>query len=668
MAIPASKIEIEAVETQELSPYRAESLFQFENFSGVLSHRLIISAFAVINICLAILISRSSGFINAQSQISALVETVSLILALAAVVFAGAEFFVAAYKKIQSSILGYEVCTAAGLLTFSVAIIVQYFKTDISVTYQALALTLIIFFLLLDSLWSKRWENTFNRRLGHWLWHPDNKSFTGDKECKVGEIVEFTPGEYLTCDGEIVSGLAEVYERRYSGYGAPKMKGAGQPIYAGSKILRGALHVKIATTPDESMLGYFGSLLEDRIFREVNLEKNSNYLEALFSALILFGGACAALYLNDQGATLTESLMVGSGVFFLTLIPRVFRILPKWDSAVMLGAFMRGALLKGKYCTKLLERIRTLLTFSSSNAPVGKQRVRDIELLDLRVDPKSLDLALLSLLSCSEDDSHAAVVQHLFQKVKVATPYPVSEPRVYSGRGVCGLIDGTDFSVGTEEFMIERGVQLQASDVITLAKNEKMQLVAAGDEVVARIHLYQPLEKDGKEMVRKHKSLGIRTILCGEDGPDTVDEIGKSMGLELIDVHGGLNETTLLDHVRRFKPLAYYSASNTHAKAKDEADLSMIVFDELLWDLEAGDVLLFDQGAELIGQVFLFFRKQRILRIVGISVSILLTAALVVALILQALSPLELVAIVAVVSAVFYARVSSVIGSRELIR
>ena len=672
MALPASKIEQEADTSFPFASNFLQSFFSSKLNKESLTSSLLISAFAVINISLALLISELPSFAALNQRLIVVVDTISVVLAIAAVLTAGSCFLISTFLSLKSGKIGYETCTTIGLIAFSVVVVVEYFSSAPGVTQIALSLALVLFILLLDRAWTNRWHGLFSRRLGGWLWHADGSDHLYENEVNAanlfesGAIIEFFQGEYLPCDGEVISGLAEVLERRYSGLGKHKIRGAGQEVFAGSKVLRGSLKVKLASTPEESVLGYFGTSLEERVKSELPGKRRSSLLESLFSASILFIGACVFLYLKDTGTSFSDALLISSGIFFLTLIPRFFKVSSFWDSAVLFGAFMRGALLKGNYCSRFLERIRTLLIYSTKDFPVGKQAVKEIELIDSRIDLESLQLTLLSLLSCSNDETHTMVVEYLFDKLKSATPYSVDDFRNYPGKGICGVIKDTDFSIGTEDFMIERGVQLQASDVLVEEPSGGIQLIAADDEIIARIHFFRHLEKDGKRMVREQRGLGIRTILASDEDKNRVDKVGKLIDLELSDVNGEVTQQALVEKIKSSKPLALFTSPSIDKSILEQADLSIVMFDELLWDTEIGDVIIFEQDTSIVSSLIKFFRRQLILKKVSIWSASLLSLALGIALVFEALSTLEVVALVCLISAISYSRMSAVIGDRTL--
>jgi hypothetical protein len=66
--------------------------------------------------------------------------------------------------------------------------------------------------------------------------------------------------------------------------------------------------------------------------------------------------------------------------------------------------------------------------------------------------------------------------------------------REYQGRGICGIVHGVELSIGSEDFLVERGIMVQPSDGTgeSYSANdgvEKIVLVAIDDDIVARFHI-----------------------------------------------------------------------------------------------------------------------------------------------------------------------------------
>jgi hypothetical protein len=120
----------------------------------------------------------------------------------------------------------------------------------------------------------------------------------------------------------------------------------------------------------------------------------------------------------------------------------------------------------------------------------------------------------------------------------------VLDLREYEGRGTCGAVKGVEISVGTEDFIVERGIMLQPSDIVATSPGEGVLLVAIDNDVIARFWLrYGQADLIGESVVSPWPA-GVATAISsgaqGEITPHTLlvrgaesEVLGRSHSLEV---------------------------------------------------------------------------------------------------------------------------------------
>jgi hypothetical protein len=120
----------------------------------------------------------------------------------------------------------------------------------------------------------------------------------------------------------------------------------------------------------------------------------------------------------------------------------------------------------------------------------------------------------------------------------------VLDLREYEGRGVCGSVKGVEISIGSEDFIVERGIMLQPSDIVTPAADERVLLVAIDNDVIARFWLHYGQSDLVSESVVSPWPTDVKvcasTGVQGEITPDTLlirgkesEVLGRSAVLEV---------------------------------------------------------------------------------------------------------------------------------------
>ena len=183
--------------------------------------------------------------------------------------------------------------------------------------------------------------------------------------------------------------------------------------------------------------------------------------------------------------------------------------------------------------------------FDSSRVDLGSVvGVRELELLDDRLSRTALCSYLSSILGRSDDAALSAAADYCQVFSSQAAPERVLGLLEFDGRGIAGAIKGVEISIGSEEFLVERGILIQPTEsALECAANERAILVAIGREVVARFWI-----RFGQlDITREEEGLwpsNVQPILSsgvsGEVSNDTLlvrgvesDVLGRSAPLQL---------------------------------------------------------------------------------------------------------------------------------------
>jgi hypothetical protein len=149
----------------------------------------------------------------------------------------------------------------------------------------------------------------------------------------------------------------------------------------------------------------------------------------------------------------------------------------------------RGYLLADADSVKQLAAVNSVECDASRCGEGSLLKAVSLDVLDDRLAPAALCDFLCALVGRAEDPALAAVGEYCRRYGKTPSVERVVDLREYVGRGICGLVHGVELSVGTEDFLVERGIMIQPSDGVPPAAGEYLVLVAIDDDVVARVHV-----------------------------------------------------------------------------------------------------------------------------------------------------------------------------------
>lgn len=631
---------IDRVESQSLEeslpPVAVETEQVSDRFPS-LQEQVAVASFCAVNLLLAKLIL-SLDFFAAIGELLPRIWAVLLIaLSTVSLAFCFPPLLAAAIRDARNARFSVEVAKAliATLATFATifALFFDFSRLSHHLLYESipwlmLALTLEQYlFLLIEQ---QALENSgFSllrlckkvRRLEPYPDHAPVEALVAADVVKPGELFKLGTAEIVPCDGIIIEGTAELRERRYSGLPVPKFKSKGHRVYAGSEVMRGEILCEAAALSDDSTITSFTHVLNERIRQTNDKFELAESIETRLGLVLVAVAVCLGTYVSGAGQDLGVVATVLACVLSFALLLRAPRIWAHLPGLIHTTAFRRGMLFKDSEVVGDLSRVQNLVVDFRLMTPPGLLSVAAFDLIDERVDAQALYSVLLVLFGNSEEERSLVITEYLRSKVTVPALHKVSDLRIYDTRGISGNVGGIDFSIGSEAFLIERGVHLQPSEIASEHDGNEYLYVAMQDEIVARFVLAPHFTLDAQAMRNRLAELGVRSMLCSPDGADDIDKVGKRAGFELASIFGGLATEQFKERVESNSPAALLCAGErSEPEVVKAAAVTLRYFDDVRWNLEGADVLLLNQELSRISEMFLIARLSRSVRIIGLLV------------------------------------------------
>lgn len=427
-------------------------------------------------------------------------------------------------------------------------------------------------------------------------------------QLEAGDIFRIEEGDIVPLDGKIVAGGCDVLERRFSGYPSPRLRDQGQMVYAGSVVRHGFADCEVVNIAEDTGFSYFTSALSKTLNEPIESDYRGFRAQQGVNFGLILGAIVATATLIMRGESTLFALNVASSILFLTFIPTILNTFFILRRVILTKLFERGVLLRSAAVIEKLSKVSTLFIDYPCPPSATQQKVMAFDILDERIERESVLAVLLSLLSGSEDEVHRAVSQHLRDNpstrptIRHVRHFQYHPTLVGSGSGgVTGVIEGAPFVFGNEQFLLDQGVQIQASDVENIDNDEELLFLAVHDEVIARVRVSSLPWLSGADLQGRLQKIGVRAFLCSEERTSKLDLFGKQAGFELSSILEGLSKEDMNE--RLAAPHSAFFATNPHV-ASSGAETSISKFSELLWELSLTDVTIFRKDPEVFLEIF----------------------------------------------------------------
>jgi cation transport ATPase len=411
-------------------------------------------------------------------------------------------------------------------------------------------------------------------------------------ELQCGDLMRLKRGQIVPCDAFVEQGIAEVEERCYSGFAELRMRGEGQRLFAGSVVRAGEVLARVENVFADSVITNFTSVLDDVLAKNRVPER----WESLAHAVVLFLAACAGIHFFRSGVDGETLAGAVGGVLSVALFVDFLAYLPLLRGVALTRAFERGVLCGTPRQLDDCGRIRSLVIDHVSAGHSPRLEIGDLTIFDERLDSNQLVSALLSVLGRTDKPFGVAAVEYLRGRVDEPVLHDIRDFTEYPERGISALVGGAEFSIGSELFLIDRGVQIQSSEVEDAIDGHPPVYVAIGDEVAARFTVVGGVQREASQSIDALHRLGIRALLMSQEPREVVDPIGKEMTLELGQITGGLSVGQYVDRVKTLGAVALAGSSATPANIVRAATVALSKFDEVRFNLDPRVLTVFRSG------------------------------------------------------------------------
>jgi Cu2+-exporting ATPase len=349
-------------------------------------------------------------------------------------------------------------------------------------------------------------------------------------ELNRGDLVLVRPGGRVPADGTIVEGTAAFDESMITGESKPVTRGPGERVVAGTVATDGALQIRVDAVGEDTALAGI-----QRLVREAQVSRSRAQALADRAAALLFYVAVVAGVLTfvvwsvigDAGEAVERSVTV-----LVISCPHALGLAIPLVIAISTGVSARaGILVKDRLALERMRTVNAVLFDKTGTLTRGKPVVRDV--VGVGVDSDEILRNAASVEANSEHPLARAIVEAAGRNGEIA---PAAEFRSMTGRGVAGVVEGTDVEVGGPALLRERELEEPAEIADEVAKwrarGATVLTVLRGGRVIGALALEDEVRQESREAVRALHEEGIRVVMITGDARQVAEAVAQDIGVD----------------------------------------------------------------------------------------------------------------------------------------
>ncbi len=442
--------------------------------------------------------------------------------------------------------------TAAFLYSFAVTAFEDTLRPFINVDYQYYDVTIVVItFIALGKYLEARSkiktgdaiEKLLNLQAKTALVIRDGKEIEiSVNDVRHGDLIIVKPGAKIPVDGVITDGSSFVDESMVTGEPMPAEKKIGDSVVSGTINTSGSFTFKAAKVGSETLLAQIIRMVEDAQGSKAPIQALADKISSIFVPIVLviaFLTLGAWLIIGSRYLGFSQALSFGLVSFVGILViacPCALGLATPTAIIVGVGKGAKeGILIKDAATLEKLHKVDTVIVDKTGTITIGKPTLVDIQNLSNLKDDELVSI-LASLEKKSEHPIAHAIVHYAQEK-----NIPISDTSAFEGiqgKGLKGIVKGSEYFAGNAKLMKELGVAFDASKIEQFTAQGKTPVILATKEkVLGFIMVADEIKPESKQAVASLHKLGIKVVMLTGDDEKAATYMASLVGIDDVVAH-----------------------------------------------------------------------------------------------------------------------------------
>ena len=209
----------------------------------------------------------------------------------------------------------------------------------------------------------------------------------------VGDVVVVRPGERAAVDGVVVEGAAAADQAPVTGESAPVAKGPGDPVFAGSIIEGGTLHVRATAASSDTTIAKIVHMVEEAQAQRAPAETIVDRFASKYTPVVVALAAAVAFVPPLLGASFDTWFYRGLALLIISCPCALVISTPVSILAALARATKNGVLIKGGAYLEQMAGIKAVAFDKTGTLTVGRPQVTDVVALNGSAETDVLGVA-----------------------------------------------------------------------------------------------------------------------------------------------------------------------------------------------------------------------------------------------------------------------------------
>ncbi len=353
------------------------------------------------------------------------------------------------------------------------------------------------------------------------------------EEIRVGDRLRVLPGQKVPVDGCVLEGTSSVDESMITGESVPVEKGPGETITGATVNQSNAIVMEATRVGADTVLSQILFMVAAAQRTQTPSQKYVDQVATIFVPLVIIVALVSFVSWVCWGPepTFMYGLLVSISVLIIACPCALGLATPMSIITAMGRGASTGVLIKEAEALEKLSHVDTLIIDKTGTLTLGKPTVTAINATSNHPESVILQLAA-SLQQASGHPLANCIISAANEKeLTLTTP---TNTKQYVGKGISGIIDGTNIALGNDALMRELGFDVSALTPVAdlhREEGETVMFMVVEKTIVAMIRSADRIRPDALAALNHLRSDGIKIVMATGDNIKTANVVGRTLGI-----------------------------------------------------------------------------------------------------------------------------------------
>ena len=396
----------------------------------------------------------------------------------------------------------------------------------------------------------------------------------------IGDTVIVLPGQYVPCDGVIISGATTFDKSAITGESIPVEALEGDNATSATLNLTGKIKMRAQKVGADTTLSQIIELIENAGGSKAPVQKIADKVSAVFVPIVCGIALVTLIVWLSLGYGIAHALTMGISVLVISCPCALGLATPV---AVMAGtgrAAAYGVLVKNAETLQSVGSVKIFALDKTATITEGKPRVTDITANGALGKDEILRIAAALESTSTHPLAHAVTSAY---DGEIPSPEK-SEYKI--GLGVVGTVDGERYALGSATLMKEFGVTVEETDA------QVMYLCKKG-ELVGTLTVDDTIKPTSRAAIELLKSTGAQVVMLTGDNERQAKRIAAEVGIDRVYCNVmPKDKLTIVEELKAQGKTAMVGDGINDAPALKAADVGIAIGSGTDVAIDAADIVL----------------------------------------------------------------------------